>query len=220
MQLNAGGLIIIAVLVIITYFAGRRLQSDCFTIERTREVISQGDGRPYRVHEAHAGPQQAADALATLNGRAISLMRALRERYVRGADGARYPERREATQRLLDLYNPDNLAENSPKDPSGDTSYTLNKGAVVAICLRERAARAENIHDLDTLTFVTIHEMAHIAVKDIDHPPRFWEAFRFLLEAAEEAGIYRSADYAKAPHQYCGLSIDYNPRYDGGVKTL
>lgn len=220
MSLNIGGVVIITILAIIIYFAGRWVRSGRYAISRTRGVVSRVDGMPYRVHEVHAGPQEAADMLAALNGRAIGLLRALRGRYARGADGARYPERRTATQQLLERYNPDSLAENSPKDPGGDTSYTLDKGAVIAICLRDPARAAGDIHDLDMLTFVTIHEMAHIAVKDIDHPPRFWGAFRFLLEEAEGAGVYTSVDYARTPRRYCGIQIDYNPRYDLGVKAL
>ena len=149
-----------------------------------------------------------------------------RERLPRRRCGAARPERRDAVARLLARYNPDNLAENSPKDPSGDTSYTIDKGAIVAICLRERDPAASgdpaayDIHDLDTLTFVTLHEMAHIAIEDVDHPKRFWSAFRFLLEEAEEGGVYRSPDFAAAPRYYCGVTIDYNPRYDSGTAPL
>jgi hypothetical protein len=216
---------VIILVSIVFYFVGRRvvLGPDHFTIDQTSEVVSRVDGMRYRVHGSHAGPQRAADALAMLNGRVIDLMRYLRGRYLRGADGDRYPERRAAVQRMLERYNPDNLAENSPEDPSGDTSYTIDKGAIVAICLRERDAAvggAHGIHDLDTLTFVTLHEMAHIAVDDIDHPPRFWSAFRFILEGAEDAGVYTSPNYAQAPRQYCGVNIDYNPRFDKNTATL
>jgi len=221
--------VVIVLALLAVYLVGRRLVygPDRFTIEQTSEFVSRVDGMRYRVHGGHAGPQRAADALAALNGRVIDLMRYLRGRYLRGgAAGDLYPERREAVRRLLERYNPDNLAENSPKDPSGDTSYTLDKGAIVAICLRERDPAASgdpavhDIHDLDTLTFVTLHEMAHIAIDDVDHPPRFWSAFRFLLEEAEAAGIYASPDYARAPRQYCGVKIDYNPRRDPSTPSL
>lgn len=214
--------VVIVLVVLIVFFVARRLilGADRFTIENTRPVVSRVDGLRYRVHEGHSGPQKAADTLAELNARVVDLMRFLRARYARGSAGEIHPARRAAVQRLLARYNPDNLAENSPKDPSGDTSYTLDKGAVVAICLRERDPTvlgdpgAHDIHDMDTLTFVTLHEMGHIAIDDVDHPPRFWSAFRFLLEEAEEAGIYTSPNFAARPRYYCGVKIDYNPRYD------
>jgi hypothetical protein len=220
---------VVVLALVVAAAVGRRLVrgSGRYAIGRTREVVSRVDGMRYRVHEGHAGPQKAADTLAALNGRVIDLMRHLRARYLRaGAGGKAGAERRKAAQRLLARYNPDNLAENSPKDPGGDTSYTLDKGAVVALCLRERdpAAsgdpRVNDLHDLDTLTFVTLHEMAHIAIEDVDHPPRFWAAFRFLLEAAEEAGVYASPDYAADPRTYCGVKIDYNPRYDAATASF
>jgi hypothetical protein len=219
------GAVVVLAIIAAAYHARRRFGPgrDRFTIEQTHAVVSSVDGMRYRVHEGHAGPQRAADTLARLNARIIDLMRHLRGRYLRGGgDGlAAHPQRREAVLQLLARYNPDNLAENSPKDPSGDTSYTIDKGAVVAICLRDRDPGGDSrIHDIDTLTFVTLHEMAHIAIKDIDHPPRFWSAFRFILEEAEAAGVYTSPRYEQAPRQYCGVKIDYNPRYDPANPAL
>lgn len=218
--------IVLAVLVV--FFVGRRLifGADRFTIEHTRPVTSHVDGLRYRVHEAHAGrngPDKAADTLATINGRLIDVMRYLRDKYLRGPDGAAYPARRAAAARLLARYNPDNLAENSPRDPSGDTAYSQNKGAVVALCIRERGAAdptAPPIHDLRTLMFVALHEMSHIAIDAVDHPKEFWQTFRFLLESAEEAGIYHSPDFAQEPKVYCGVKVDYNPRFDSGTSSI
>ncbi len=220
---------IIAIAIVLVFVLARRviLGLDRFTIERTRPILSKVDGLQYRVHLGHAGAQRAADMLARLNGKIIDLMRALRDRYVRGPAGEVHPERRAAVERLLARYNPDNLAENSPKDPSGDTSYTLDKGAVIALCLREKGRApptgdraADDLHDMDTLLFVALHEMAHVAIDDVDHPPRFWSAFRFILDEAEDTGVYTSPDFARAPRQYCGVKIDYNPRHDGNTISI
>lgn len=210
---------VIVAVVAVVYLLGRGVAARRagFTIDKTTPVVSELDGVGYRVHGAYADAQAAADTLATINRRVIDLMRWLRARYVRGPDGDRYPARRQATLRLLARYNPDNLAENSPKDPTGDTSYVLEKGAVVAICLRSRdssGAGPEPIHDLETLTFVTLHEMSHIAVDTLQHERPFWEAFKFILLEAEAAGLYTSPDYAASPRYYCGIKVDYNPRLD------
>jgi hypothetical protein len=221
-------LAVLIVLVIILAVAFTRrfiLGADRFTIDRTRPVLSQVDGLRYRVHANHSSPQRAADMLAKLNGRIIALMRALRTTYVRGPAGELHPDRRAAVQRLLARYNPDNLAENSPRDPSGDTAYSLDKGALVAVCLREKHkssgdVRLDDLHDLNTLTFVTFHEMGHIAIDEVDHPKKFWEAFRFLLEEAETAGIYYSPNFAQRPVEYCGVTVDYNPRWDSSTSPI
>jgi hypothetical protein len=211
----------IVLVVLAMYYLARwvALGIERYTVERTEPMISTVDGMAYRVHGKHTEPQKAADMLAKLNLRVIDLMRHLRARYVR-ADGEPNAKRRHATLRLLERYNPDNLAENSPRDPTGDTSYCLDKGAIVAICLRERGPTEGNIHDLDTLTFVTLHEMGHIAVDVKDHPTEFWSAFRFLLEEAQAAGIYTSPDYAKEPLTYCGVPINYNPLMDPNLPSL
>jgi hypothetical protein len=209
--------VVVAVLAVLAALAvAAAARRERFTIGRTRTYISRVDGMGYRVHAGHAEPARAADTLAALNDRTIRLLRHLRRAYVRGGGRG---VRTQAAAALLARYNPDNLAENSPQDPSGDTSYTIGKGAIVALCLRTRGAGGA-LHDLDTLTFVTLHEMAHIAIEDIDHPPRFWSAFRFLLEEAERAGIYTSARFAQRPQLYCGVLIDYNPRHDPKVASL
>lgn len=193
--------------------AVHRARWAAFTVERAVPVRSRLDGRAYRVQPAHAGADEAADDLAAINARVVELLRALRARYARAdAPGAR----RDATARLLARYSPDALAENSPLDPSGDTSYCLDKGALVALCLRARAAGHAR-HDLGVLTFVALHELAHIAVREVDHPPAFWRAFRWLLEEAAAAGVYRAPDFAAAPVEYCGIRVDYNPALDPGV---
>jgi len=218
---------VVALIIIVLYFAARRLilGADRFTIENTKPIVSTIDGIPYRVHEAHLGPQKAADTLAKLNGRVIDVLRHLRNRYLRGPPMPGTEERVAATKRLLARYNPDNLAENSPQDPTGDTAYSLDKGAIVAICLRDRGtprngAAPNAIHDLSTLTFVTLHEMSHIAIDEIDHPKKFWETFKWLLEEAEQAGIYTSPDYSLGSARYCGMDVNYNPRYDGNTEAI
>ena len=227
MNLLAVLLVVLALLVLI-YLCRRTLRlQDFFALKDTSPMPSGVDGLSYRVHQQHDSPQQAADLLASLNLRATRLMRWLRRKY--GADTpnlailspdevARYAARHRATSKLLARYNPDNLAENSPLDPSGDSSYTLDKGSVVALCLRNKQDNA--LHDLGTLTFVTLHEMTHIAIDDVDHPPQFWSAFRWVLDEAAAAGVYAAPDYRRAPVRYCGILIDHNPQYDGHTVSI
>lgn len=218
------GMVVVLIILIIAQAMWQR--KDRFTLDWTQEVHSGVDGLFYRVHGVHKNPDKAADTMAKLNRRAIDLMRHLRKKYLRGPAREMFPARAKATQRLLNLYNPDNLAENSPRDPEGDTSYTIDKGAILALCLREKnPARngdpaAHDIHDLDTLTFVTFHELTHIAIEDLDHPPRFWQAFKFILEEALHAGLISGVDYRLHPTVYCGMDIDYNPLYDKSLTPI
>jgi hypothetical protein len=215
----------LAVCVLLIAFAiGRRLwgRYGHAAIRAARAVRSPLDGQHYRVQPKHGGAQRAADTLAAINSTVVDLLRHLRHRY-RG-DGT--SARGAAVARLLARYNPDNLVENSPLDPTGDTSYTVDKGAILALCLRERDPAASgdaglhDIHALDTLMFVTIHELAHAAIDEVDHPPKFWATFRWLLIEAEAGGVYKSPDFARAPETYCGIRVDYNPRYDPAAPMI
>ncbi len=229
---------VIVLVMVATFAAGRRaLRGENFyTLEDTVAVRSPVDGMLYRVHAEHANAARAADVLARTNINLTRLMRALKLKYIKKPAVA-YPRRVEAVQTILARYNPDNLAENSPLDPSGDTSYTLDKGALIALCLRERDPALKKclkggcagvnpqtmkLHDEKVTTFVAIHELAHVAINAVDHPPVFWSTFRFLLEEADAAGVLRDADsrFDLHPTVYCGLRVDYVPTQDPGVPTL
>jgi len=215
---------IVTVIIIVCVWVARRsrlLGADRFTLNQTRTRWSRVDGQAYRVHPGHAGADRAADTMAAINGRIIELARVLRAKYLRTpAAAAQFPGRAAATRRLLDRYNPDNLVENSPRGPEGDTSYTIDKGAIVALCLRPKNAQAPGIHDIETLTFVAFHELTHIAIDAVDHPPQFWEAFKFVLMDGQAAGLIRGVDYRARPTQYCGMRIDYNPLFDRALLPL
>jgi len=214
-------LTVVLLLMVIVFFVTAIARRDHFGLRNTESVESAVDGLRYRVHRAHGSPERAADTMAELNATAIALLRRLRSAYVRDTEAAaRNPARAQAAKRLLALYSPDNLAENSPRDPDGDTSYVLSKGAVVALCLRERDPAltgdpaSHDFHEHNTLVFVVIHEMSHIAIEVLDHPPEFWSTFKFLLLEAAAAGIYTPVNYELAPVQYCGMKVDYNPLFD------
>ena len=68
--------------------------------------------------------------------------------------------------------------------------------------------------DENTLTFVALHEISHIATKSIGHKKEFWENFKFILQNAVNLGIYKPDDYKKKPKKYCGMTITDNPYYD------
>lgn len=166
----------------------------------------------FRVQPREAAPAAAAAALADLNALALGLLRHLRRRA-----GALSPAEAAAAGSLRRRYDPAGLAENSPRGPAGETAYA--QGARVALCLRDRRSRA--LHPAPLLRFVFLHELAHLASEAPDHGPRFWEAFRWLLEEAERAGLYRSPDWARVPGVvYCGVPVAYNPRFDAEVGPL
>jgi len=199
------------------------------------------DGRRYNVHLTHSDPSAAADQLAYLHRQSIELLAALRRKYkpldpgfgepdpLRLETANSFPSRREVVSRLLQRYDRDRLVESSPINPGGDTSYTLGKGTMLALCLREKDPTLigdPSIHDLHEPTilwFVTVHELTHMGLDATGHPPEFWSCFKFLLQECELAGLAPPdgwPDYARFPVDYCGLTVDYNPIYDAHLQVL
>ena len=60
----------------------------------------------------------------------------------------------------------------TPKDDKF-TSYTINKGEKIVFCLRSKLFHA--IHDINTIMYVVIHELSHIACPEYGHTKLFTE---------------------------------------------
>ena len=92
------------------------------------------------------------------------------------------------------------------KDDTNLTSYSMNKGEEVSLCLKSKITG--ELHDLNLLMYVAIHEMAHIACPEIGHGPLFQKIFKKLLEESMNIGIYRYDDYNRHHLEYCGIEIN------------
>lgn len=212
--------------VIVLWILYEIYRRDKFSINNTIKIKSTIDGQIYKVHALHKEDSlSAADLLANINMRNIELCKHLKNKYIKTENN--YSKQRiDSIKRLLKNYNPDNIFENSPRDLSGDTSYTINKGKTLALCLRERDPTKSgkkdtyDLHDLNTLMFVDLHELSHIAAVVDDHPPEFWSTFKFVLEEAVQIGIYDPVDYAEHPTYYCGISIVSSPLFDPTVESI
>ncbi len=90
---------------------------------------------------------------------------------------------------------------------SNYTSYTVNKGDEIVFCIRSKT-KPYNIHDINLITYVLLHEIAHIACPEYDHTPLFKQIFKFLCEEAIEMGIYTKINFYLHPHMYCGMNIN------------
>ena len=93
----------------------------------------------------------------------------------------------------------------TPKDDKY-TSYTINKGEKIVFCLRSKLF--EEMHDINTLMYVVIHEMAHIGCPEYGHTPLFKIIFKFLLQESIKINIYNPIDYRSKPQKYCGMVIN------------
>ena len=85
------------------------------------------------------------------------------------------------------------------------TSYTINKKTVI-FCIRSKIM--DNIHDINTLMYVLIHELAHILNPLVGHGAEFYEIFKFLLQQSIIINIYNPINYTNFPVNYCGMKIE------------
>jgi hypothetical protein len=156
-------------------------------------VRSGVDGRFYLVRKL-PDSQEAADMLALLNAKLVKLVQHVRAKYPKDAD----------MLRLYNNFDPDNVSEGGVEH--GYTSYSVDKGEKIVMCVRQKDAQNSFV-DTNVLVYVAVHELAHLMTKDIGHSDTFWGNFKRLLREAMDAGIYKRVDYAKAPKEYCGIQI-------------
>lgn len=74
---------------------------------------------------------------------------------------------------------------NKAKVMKGNSSYTLNKQKIY-ICTEKNGVK----YDDNMLTYVTLHELAHVLCDEVGHTPKFMEIFSGLLDRAEHYGLY------------------------------
>lgn len=182
--------------------------------------LSDLDSNEHPVQCKYKDPKEAANLLAFLNTSGLKLIAHLNNKYT-GKTG----DAAELAQTLAAKYRGvERLVETDPDNDENDTSYTLNKGYLVSMCLRaSKDKNSDNFHNKNILLFVYLHELSHIASKVQDHPTRFWEVFKWLLKEAIESGVYEYTDYDRNPvMDYCGgaMDINYTPLNDRSLTDI
>lgn len=195
MELGIYGSIILILLFIIAWKIFS--DSDMFQLKC---IISSVDGNRYCVRD-RSKLKESADKLAIVTGNLKKIVKHCKENY---------PDL-EITKKLNDGFNPNKIVETLPT--SELTAYSENKGEKLAFCLETEKGNNKLI-DINTLTFVAIHELSHIGSKEIGHGDEFWTNFKFLLQRATEIKVYDPIDYKKKPERYCSMDIHDNPLYD------
>lgn len=117
----------------------------------------------------------------------------------------------ERTKQFIENYDSGNIHEISPKNLMSATSFTEGKSKLV-MCLRDK--ETEQLHHINTITFVFLHELSHMMNDQFGHPMQFWQLFKVVLQNSVECGIYVPVDYKKNPVKYCGMQITQCPLYD------
>lgn len=156
-------------------------------------------GKTYGIHDHLPDSQQTANIIGRLDQFIDKLVG-----YVNSADPSD-----SRTTRLLERLN-DVRIEEAPWE-HGTSSYTLNKGELIAFCVRDKDSR--DFHEYNTLLFVVIHELAHVASVSKGHNQEFMDSFRWLLKHARASGLYQPVDYSQKPMTYCGVKVTNNPLF-------
>jgi len=98
------------------------------------------------------------------------------------------------------------LTENPATTPDPTmTSYTVNKGERIVMCIR--SPDTGEFYDMNTIMYVAIHELAHVACPEFGHTKLFAKIFAMLLKNATRLGIYNDQNYLVSPMPYCGITI-------------
>jgi hypothetical protein len=166
------------------------------------QVKSTVDGQVYRVRDL-PDKQQAADLLAKVRLKLKNFIAHLE---------SSYPDKPQV-KRLIQRFkaSPERLLESTPD--AEHTSYSVNKGEKVHLCLRQRQGADESLVNENVMVFVALHEMGHVVTDSIGHEPEFWNNFGWLLKEAEKTGTYQYTDFKAHPVRYCGTKITDAPKY-------
>lgn len=191
---------IIVFIVIITFF----ILISLIILERNELFIEYRKAKmnnvEYGIQETFDKSDEALELLAKLHLYMQKLVNDL---------GKKYPDD-ERVKRLVTKFKNCKIEESPNKDD--ESSYTINKGELMSICLRHKK-ETHPFHDYNTLLFVIIHELSHIASISEGHNAEFITNFKWLLQQAKALGYYEPVDYRTSPITYCGVKVTNNPYF-------
>jgi len=190
MEIGVEGLIIIVLTLAGIYFLHQH-----YINEGLINIKSDVDDREYTV-QIKKDAKDAADLIAKIRQRLVLLVDHLAKVYGSGDD---------RVAMLKKNFQPERLKEGV--DTPGYTSYSINKGEQIVLCLRTN----DKLVDINTMMFVVLHELAHLSTESIGHTDEFWNNFRWILEEAINIGIYVKQDFKKENVEYCGMTITSSP---------
>lgn len=186
-------ILFIIIIFIILYYIFNKI----YKYDNLVKVKSTLDNHYYWVRDK-PDKTAAANTLAKIKANIVKLVNHLKTNI------NKFPDNMSHIKDLIRRTKVINIME-TPQDEKY-TSFTIDKGKSIYFCLRSKLI--ENIHDMNTLMYVAIHEFSHVACPEYGHTPLFKEIFKFLLQQSSEIGIYEPIDYRINPQNYCGMTIN------------
>lgn len=182
--------IIIALVILILCSIFLRNAYDALVDDRV--YVKASDGQMYKVRNTKT-KNETADALARVNQKVQTLFAKLSSETNDNFSAE--------LERLKSRYRTETLSEG--RIDKRYTSYTVNKGEQVVLCLRTRDDK-DHLYDDNLIFYVVLHELAHIASIGEDHTPEFHKNFRYLLKKAAEYGMFKKII---EKFDYCGMDV-------------
>ena len=167
-------------------------------------IISTSNGKTYCVRDRKLS-KEAVEMLSRIDDKCKKLIEYIFKKYPND----------ESVQRLHKNYQGVKIQETLPT--STLTAYTENKGSRMAFCLNKNTKQTSPNNEMineDLLFFVAMHEISHVMSISVGHTEEFWENFKFILNEAKDANMYKPVNYRKKPEKYCGMVVDSNPYYN------
>ena len=185
-------LIFILTFVTLTYYVGLNKSSLNF-VKHLVPVKSTIDDHIYFVRDL-PDKLQAANNIAIIKKNSIILVNHMFNKF-----------KTDETKLLKENFNENNFIESG--DNKKYTSYSINKGEKIVLCLRNKNSKDLKLVDINTMMYVTIHELSHLMTKSVGHKKEFWDNFKLLLEEAILLKLWNKVDYKQNPKEYCGITI-------------
>jgi predicted metal-dependent hydrolase len=189
MDIGLQGFIIIVLSILFIY-----LIYQYHYYSKIEKIVSTVDNRNYEV-QIKNDAQEAANLIAQIRQKLVLLVDHLIKSF----------PNEDRTEQLKTNFKPDNIREGI--DDPEYTSYSINKGEQIVLCLRTN----NKLMDLNTMMFVVLHELSHICTASVGHTPEFWENFKWILEEAINIGVYKKQEFKLNNVDYCGIKITNSP---------
>ena len=170
----------------------------------TEYTKSKIDNKLYRVRSV-SGMEEKADLLAVLNIKLNLIVSSL--------DSSSYSNNL-SIKRLIENWNKGVSIKEIGKMES-DAAYVINK-QYMSFCLPDNTSKT--LDNLNLMTYVGIHELAHIMSNETGHGDEFIKNFEFLLNHAKtlnyydpiikkDMPVYIQLNKLNTADNYCGVPL-------------
>lgn len=175
-----------------------------YVYDGTDYIKSSIDGKAYRVRSSE-GKEEKADLLAIMYTKLNLIVNSLKNsKYSTNGN----------IQRLVQNWERGVSIKEIGKMET-DAAYVINK-QYMSFCLPENTSKT--LDNLNLMTYVGIHELAHVMSNETGHGDEFIQNFEFLLNYAktleyndpilkEKMPVYIQLNKLNTADNYCGVSL-------------